>query len=107
MPLVPRGLVDRSKIRAGVLRAERSLAPDVVRIMYSFAENVDGEVSLFFRIVISDQAATPSRLRETTQRIINRVLHEIRAEELGLQTYFNFRSRSEQAVLKEPAWERP
>jgi hypothetical protein len=100
-------LVDQGKIRTGVQRAERALEPDVVRIMYSFAENVDGEISLFFRVVISDQAAAPNRLRETTQRIINKVLHHIRADELGLQTYFNFRSRSEQALLKEPAWERP
>jgi hypothetical protein len=100
-------LVDQSKIRAGVLRAERALAPDVIRIMYSFAENVEGNISLFFRVVISDRAAAPNRLRETTQRIINKVLHEIKAEELGLQTYFNFRSHSEQAALKEPAWERP
>lgn len=105
--MVPRGLVDQSKIRTGVQKTERTLAPDVVRILYSFAENMDGEISLFFRVVISDRAAAPSRLRETTQRIIKRVLHEIRAEELGLQTYFNFRSRSEQALLKEPFWERP
>ncbi len=104
---MPRGLVDQSKIRAGVQRAERALAPDVIRIMHSFAEDVQGNISLFFRIVISDAAAAPNRLRETTQRIISKVSHDIKAEELGLQTYFNFRSRSEQAALKEPFWERP
>jgi len=107
VPLAPRNFVDQSKIRAGVKQAESALKPDVVRIMYSFTENVEGNVSLFFRIVISDQAAEPAQLRKTTQRIINKVLHEITAEELGLETYFNFRSRSEQALLKEPAWERP
>jgi hypothetical protein len=107
VPIVPRGLVDQSKIRAGVQRAERALAPDVIRIMYSFAEDVQGNISLFFRIVISDQAASPTRLRETTQRIIAKVLQEIRAQELGLQTYFNFRSKSEQEMLREPFWERP
>ena len=106
MPIVPRGLVDQGKIRAGVQRAELALAPDVIRIMYSFAEDVQGEISLFFRIVISDQAAAPARLRETTQKIITKVLHEIKADELGLQAYFNFRSKSEQAALREPFWER-
>ena len=106
MPIVPRGLVDQGKIRAGVQRAERALAPDVIRIMYAFAEDVQGNISLFFRIVISDAASTPARLRETTQRIIAKVLHEIKAEELGLQTYFNFRSKSEQAMLRDPFWER-
>jgi hypothetical protein len=106
VPIVPRGLVDQGKIRAGVHRAERALAPDVIRIMYGFAEDVQGNISLFFRIVISDAVSTPAKLRETTQRIIAKVLHEIKAEELGLQTYFNFRSKSEQAVLRDPFWER-
>ena len=106
MPIVPRGLVDQGKIRTGVQRAERALAPDVIRIMYNFAEDVQGNISLFFRIVMSDSAAAPNRLRETSQRIIVKVLDEIRAGELGLQAYFNFRSKSEQAVLREPLWER-
>lgn len=105
MAYVPQ-LVDPSKIRTAVKRAERVLAPDVIRIMYSFAEDVYGNVSLFFRVLISDQAAAPAHLRKTTQRIISKVLQEIKAEDPQLQTYFNFRSRSEQALLKEAAWER-
>ena len=103
--MVPRGLVDQSKIRAGVRKAELALAPDVIRIMYSFAEDVQGNMSLFFRILISDRAAAPSSLRERTQQIITKVLQEIKAQELGLQTYFNFRSESEQEMLREPFWE--
>jgi hypothetical protein len=99
-------LVDRGKIRAGVQRAERDLAPDVIRIMHAFAEDVQGNTSLFFRIVISDYAAAPTRLRETTRKIIAKVWQETNAEELGLQTYFNFRSESEQAALRDPSWER-
>jgi hypothetical protein len=104
--IVHRGLVDQSKLREAVRKAERDLVPDVVRIMFGLAENSSGEMSLFFRIVISDDAAKPNRLRESTQRIIGRVSEEIRADELGLETYFNFRSRSEQAALKDPFWER-
>ena len=107
MPIVPRGLIDQDKIRAGVRKAERTLAPDVIRIMYSFAEDVQGNFSLFFRIVISDAISTPLKLREETQRIIAKVLRETKAEELGLQTYFNFRSKSEQAMLRDSYWERP
>ena len=105
MPIVSRGLVDQGKIRTGVQKAQRALAPDVVRIMYSFAEDWQGQSSLFFRIVISDAASSTHRLRETTQRIIARVLKEIQAQELGLTTYFHFRSKSEQAFLREPFWE--
>jgi hypothetical protein len=104
--MVQRALVDQKKIRAGAQKAERALAPDVVRILFSFDENWVGEVSLYFRIVISDDAAKPARLRESTQRIIARVSREIKADDLGLETYFNFRSRSEQEELKDPLWER-
>jgi hypothetical protein len=107
VPIVPPEIVDQNKIRSGVQRAERALAPDVIRIMFSFAVDVMREYSLFFRIVISDRAAQRDRLRETTQRIIARVLREVKAEELGLQTYFNFRSKSEQALLRDSFWERP
>ncbi len=90
VPIVPRGLVDQGKIRAGVQRAERALDPDVIRIMYTFAEDVQGNISLFFRIIISDAVSTPAKLRETTQRIITRVHKEIKSQELGLQTYPTF-----------------
>ena len=106
MAIVARGLVDQSKIKAGVQRAERALAPDVVRIMFSYGVDVMGEQALFFRIVISDQAAVPAHLREKTQRMIAKVMAEVKSQELGLETYFNFRSRSEQAALRESSWER-
>lgn len=105
VPIVPRGLVDQSKIRTGVQRAERALAPGVVRILYSYELDWAGEYSLFFRILLTDAASAPNKLRQTTQKVTARVLSEIKAEELGLQTYFNFRSESEQAELREAAWE--
>jgi hypothetical protein len=74
--------------------------------MYSIVLDWKDEYSVFFRIVIPDQAS-PDRLRETTQRMIDKVMHEIKAHEFGIQTYFNFRSESEQAMLREPSWERP
>ncbi len=106
MPIVPRAIIDQNRIKAAVQAAERSLTPDVIRILHTFAEDVQGDISLFFRVVISDQAAAPARLRETTKRIKSAVLDEVRADDLGLQTYFNFRSQSEQATLRDPFWER-
>lgn len=105
MPILARGLVDQAKIKAGIQRAERALAPDVVRILYSFTPDWTGETSLFFRVLLTDAASTPSRLRQTTQKARKKILAEIKADDLGLQTYFNFRSQSEQAVLREPAWQ--
>jgi hypothetical protein len=102
---VPRGIVHQARIIKGIRKAERELAPDVIRIMYHIAEDWMGYQSLFFRILLSDQASAPSRLRQNTQRIMAKVLDDIKADETGLRTYFNFRSQSEQATLREPLWE--
>ena len=74
--------------------------------MYSYETDWTGEYSLFFRILLSDSASAPNKLRQTTQKIMAKILNEVKAEELGLPTYFNFRSESEQAGLREAAWER-
>lgn len=73
--------------------------------MYTIAADWTGEQSLFFRILLSDEAVEPSTLREVTKRISKTIEKEIKAEEFGLQTYFNFRTESEQAMLREPTWE--
>lgn len=104
--MVPRGLVDQSKVKAGVQRAERALKPDVVRILYSYEEDWSGDLSLFFRVLLSDAASVPEKLRQTTRKIQTRILTEIKGDQLGLQTYFSFRSKSEQDALRERTWER-
>jgi hypothetical protein len=106
VPIASGGLIDQGKVAVGVRRAERALALDVIRIMHTFTPDWTGEQSLFFRILLSDAASAPNRLRQTTQKIEARILAESKAEELGLQTYFNYRSKSEQAKLREPIWER-
>jgi hypothetical protein len=105
VPTVQRGLIDETRIQAGIRRAERALAPDVVRIMFSLTPDWTGEQSLFFRILISDEASDPDHLLEITQHIRAEVLRAVKAEDLGLQTYFNFRSKSEQDTLRDPVWD--
>ncbi|SPF40639.1 hypothetical protein SBA4_2530014 [Candidatus Sulfopaludibacter sp. SbA4] len=81
------------------------LRPDVKRIMYSIEPDWTGEESLFFRIILSDPASEPPRLYITTRRIAKAIQKGIQADELGLQTYFSFRSESEQAEMRDPEWD--
>jgi len=74
--------------------------------MFSYARDSEGENSLFFRVLLSDSASVPAKLRQTTQKIMQKVAQEVKAHELGLHVYFNFRSKSEQLMLKDPFWER-
>jgi hypothetical protein len=63
-----------------------------------------GDPSIFFRVLLSDDAAKPNRLGEVAQKITAKLTGEVQAENFGFHTYFNFRSKSEQDMLKEPAW---
>ena len=103
--MVPSGWVNQAQIASGVKRAEAALAPDVVRIRYSFANDWTGDPSIFFRIVLSDDVASRTgQLGETAERVSQTIRNEVDAEQLGLHSYFNFRGLSEQAELQEPAW---
>ncbi len=102
--VVPSGLVNQRKIMAGVQKAAKALAPDVVRINYDLGSDWIGNPSVFFRIVLTDQASRPENLREVAQRVTLKITNEAKMDQSGLHTYFNFRSVSEQAKLREPAW---
>jgi hypothetical protein len=99
-----RGLVNRQKIEADVQRAAQALAPAVVRIRYSFEDDWTGEPSIFFRIVLADDVAKRPNLSEIIRPIQMKLMDEVRPDEQGLNDYFDYRSSSEQADLKDPAW---
>ena len=87
-----------------VNRAARKLAPDVVRIRYALTSNSTGQDSIFFRVMLSDDASRENRLQEVTERIEAELLKAISFDEFGLYQYFDYRSRAEQAALREQAW---
>jgi hypothetical protein len=102
--IVPSGLVNQRRITAGVERAGKALSADVVRIHYDIGSDWIGNPSIFFRIILTDKASRPENLREVTQRVSLKIMNEAKTDQTGLNAYFSFRSQSEQAKLKEPAW---
>jgi hypothetical protein len=101
---VTSAFVHQERIAEGVARASSVLAPDVVRIRYSVDEDWSGEDAVFFRILLKDSASERPHLREVARHVRSILYKEVQPEKLGLQVYFNFRSESEQAQLKEDAW---
>jgi len=53
----PSAVTKQSEIRAAIDEVERNLAPDVVRIRYDIGEDWSGQWAIFFRIVLTDEAA--------------------------------------------------
>ncbi len=66
---LPSAITKQSEIQAAIDQVERSLSPDVVRIRYEIGEDWSGQWALFFRIVLSDDAAR-RRLREVAGKVV-------------------------------------
>ena len=104
MTVIPMRAAKEKKIAAAVKRAERKLKPDVVRIRYNLGFDHAGDPSVFFRIVLSDDASRLELLREMRHKVESTLRNGFDEDELGLLTYFNYRSLSEQSEMNEPAW---
>ena len=101
--MVPAAIVQQAKIEAEVRAVEAVLRPDIVRIRYEVGEDWSGQWAIFFRVVLSDDAAK-HRLREVATNVERRLAERMDFQALGVFPYHNFRSESEQAALREVAW---
>ena len=70
---------------------------------YSTLSNASGDWGIFFRILFSDEAAE-QRLREAVRRVEAKISEKFDFPGLGVLAYFDFRSQSEQAFLKDKDW---
>jgi hypothetical protein len=105
MPMVRSGYVDQAQLDIEVANAIPKLGKEVVRLRHSVGTDTGGEPSIFFRIVLSDEAAREDVLSDVTRRIRTILFEEIRPyENWELIPYFSFRSKSEQANRNEPEW---
>lgn len=88
-----------------VAQIARELAPDVIRIRFRVAEDWSEHPAVYFRVVLSDAASRLDRLAEVTGRIATKLSDELGLSKSDLIPYFRFRSESEQAELKDKAWD--
>lgn len=103
--LSPAGIVrEPSKINAVIADVCNQLAPDVKRIFFNYGTDWSGDEAVYFRILISDDAAE-NRLRETMKKTTSMLDSRLDLESLGFFVYYRVRSVSEQAALREKSWE--
>ncbi len=100
---LPSAVTKQAEIDAAIQRVEQSIGPDVVRIRYEIGEDWSGQWSIFFRIVLKDDAAR-RRLRDVATNVVWGLAQQLDFPAMGVFPYHNFRSESEQAMLQEPAW---
>jgi hypothetical protein len=100
---LPSAITKQREIDAAVSQVEAELSPDVVRIRYDIGEDWSGQWAIFFRIVLSDDAAQ-GRLRDIAAKVLRGLENRLDFPSMGVFAYHNFRSVSEQAMLQEEAW---
>lgn len=105
MALSTGAFVNRKQLEAEIQQAISKLGPEAHQVFYRFEDDYTGEPSIFFRIVLSDEAIERDQHIAATDRIMTLLLEEIEpADNWGLHAYFRFRSRAEQAAKFDRDW---
>jgi hypothetical protein len=108
MATFPKSIVSEEQLADAVDRAVQRLSPDVIRIRYNFGTDTTGDEAIFFRIVLSAEAAERSRRlrnREVGSRVEEVLDEETRPRDnWGLFSYYSYRSESE-PQSNDPGWE--
>lgn len=100
---LPSAVTRQQEIDAAIATVQKSIGPDLVRIRYEIGEDWSGRWAIFFRIVLTDEAAR-QRLRDVAWKVVDELAQRLDFPGMGVMPYHNFRSVSEQATLQEPAW---
>jgi hypothetical protein len=100
---VPSAVTKQTEIQTAIDQVEASLAPDVVRIRYDIGQDWSGQWAIFFRVVLSDDAAK-RKLRDVATKVVWGLAGHLDFPSMGVFPYHNFRSVSEQGMLQEEAW---
>jgi hypothetical protein len=98
---MPRGVAQPAEL----IKRLNALTPfpsGVVNLRYTFDDDWSGDPAIFFWITLSDEASRREVLSQNSRRITEFITQRLDPiGQWGLIPYFNFRSQSEQANLKE------
>jgi len=101
---IARAFAQQVQFFAAIEATASGLRHPVVSVTPSIGTDWNGESAVFFQIVLSD--GTPrSQLLNLRKEISQAIVRQVQPiEDWGVLPYFNFRTQSEQARVKEPAW---
>ena len=67
--MYPSAVARQAEIESAIHEVERKLTPEVVRIRYEIGEDWSGQWAIFFRVVLTDDAAR-HRLRDIATKVV-------------------------------------
>ena len=82
-----------------------TLGPNVVRVRYNFEPDSTGDPAVFFRVLLTDEAAKRERLLSVIKEIERAIVWGVEPlEQWGVLPYFDYRSETEQNRMKTSIW---
>jgi hypothetical protein len=97
---------NQQEIQNKVEEVKQRFRGDVVAIRYDIDTDWVGDPAVHFRILLPDAVANNRQwLADVTRRVRDELVDELGFAESERTPYFNFRSQSEQAELKDPEWD--
>jgi hypothetical protein len=101
--LMSPSIAKQREIDARIRGLAKRLSPDVVDIKYTISQDWSGDPGIFFRVLISDDAGS-KRLYEVSAKVERKVSEILDRLDVRDFPYFDYRSVSEQAALRDEAW---
>jgi len=100
-----RGIAQAAELQKKLNSIMPQPSPGVVKWRHTFGNDWAGDPAIFFWVTLSDDASTKDKLSQTTEGF-KRVFSESIdfQNDWDLIPYFNFRSESEQALLKDEVY---
>jgi len=106
MAYLAKGIAQASELVKKFNQLAHVSIPGVVQWRYTFENDWSGDPAVFFWVTVTDEASKPQKLRQVKGAFIATInKHVDLPGEWGLIPYFSFRSRSEQAELKDEVYE--
>ncbi len=80
---------------------------EVVGIRYSLTNDWTGDPAVFFRILLTDEAARPEVLGDVATRVRRKLFDFVYVWDSNYFPYCFFRSNSEEVAMRDPEWPLP
>jgi hypothetical protein len=101
---IPLAISRQNEIAQIVAEAEAELRPIVKQIFWDIGQDWSGDWAITLRVVLSNNATRGKNLRNSTQKVKAYVREKLQPDNLGVISYFRFRSQAEQDELGKQAW---
>ena len=106
MPRLARGISQAAELVKKFNGLAHVRIPGVVKWRYTFDNDWSGDPAIFFWVTLTEEASESANRREAKDAFIATINNHVDlAGDWDLIPYYNFRSQSEQAELKDEVYE--